>query len=79
MNSTIFTNGPSEYLVSYGVVVCKRFPGVVLDPRWEYSNTTKRHVASFLNLSAVEIRQKINEQPNVYRLVPINLVLKEEL
>lgn len=60
-NYNVFENNGKEYLVSYSTLVALKNENgeILLDPMWEYSRTTAKHVGKFLNSSASEIRKNI--------------------
>ena len=67
------TNGNvARYLVSYETVVAgwEEGEGIVLDPKWEYSRTTMKHVNLFLGCNAQEIRAKIKS--GAYKVKNLN-------
>jgi hypothetical protein len=57
---------------SYNVIVARRDKdGLALDPRYyQYSATTKRHVAKFLGESISVVREKV--KAGTYRLADLN-------
>lgn len=65
----------ARYLVSYETVVAgwetwETGEGIVLDPKWEYSRTTMKHVNWFLGCNAQEIRKKIKS--GAYKVKNLN-------
>lgn len=62
----------ARYLVSYETVVAgwEKGEGIVLDPKWEYSRTTMKHVNSFLGCNTKEIRAKIKS--GAYKVKNLN-------
>ena len=62
-NCAEFKMGDTHYLLSYNTVVAKI--GLDLDtsvdPKWEYSPTTVKHVVAFIGRDAKTIRKQINQ------------------
>ncbi len=66
-------NGSSVMLISYGrkIAIKNHKNETVLDPHyWEYSKTTKKHLAEFLDgESFADIREKVEQ--GIYDLSPL--------
>jgi len=60
VNQIIVSTEGQDYLVSYGkVVATKGVNGVFLSKDWNYSRTTAKYVARFLDRSVKEIKELI--------------------
>lgn len=60
-NQVVIHAEEGDYLQSYQTVVALRKggSGIVLDPKWDCSRTTAKHVAQFLGINSAEIRRLI--------------------
>ena len=55
-NQFVITEGSTKKFQSYDTIICKISPSapstiIYLDPKWCYSQTTLKHLKTFLNIS----------------------------
>lgn len=67
-NYVVIEDGHRIYLFSYTIHVATFDAGeVTLDPKWEYSKTTMKHVKQFFGHDAQETRRRIESSEYIVK------------